>query len=1146
MKNLPFKKVAQIEQICSNIPLDGLVLILTGKERNGGVLVYLNPKSSIPLSDGWQIKGLSELQDEDFLTWNGLTVGYDPLSLKFPLLLTQGPNFYSIRYLFTALKNGLDSYQENAQELALWLYQNNSEASLTEHFSAKLIELLAPNWLEAKRSAGSVGLASDSSDLSSFYNGQNQPKWVTLADLENDPASAAFLLTFNEIKQVIPDLMQCPHFIEWRPILWKNERQDVLMDALNETAQFTIEQAKKRNQPQLHHLAYAFALEKWLTQTDTEHLVAVFPHGEFENFLKTGKAVFVKQMPGIYVGVEDQHEFFTLIDLIKRDKGLQNALGKGYNGTPFCIQPLSKSTQVLTPVSPWSLEKILYAVGKGHTLSATFLNLANDFLRYEDLKSAQFSAEHISNIALQGTYLLALGDPWKIAWRGRFYILLDQAYAILNDALLHDEKARQSQESRSLRAWYGLYQERNLPRRWNELGQLAQDTVGTLSAQKTYLSDVLAGRKIPEGEARQIRDLQNPLVSWEEIIPVLTKDFLGFYQEWYLAHQNRIEIEQNLLHAPPSAEEIEQVLNIYRNIQRRLYALPHEVIVLQHLCAQDVNALERLKNALQKKIALQVHLLTNKIFLGEATRLLFEVQNIGGQDARNIELFLEESPQYEILEKQTVQYPFNLTAHTGGYRLEWHIRAQEGGVLRLRLKSHLSKNKENEDEQFEFSLSVIRRKEKPQGPHGGNPFQAGVAVEGDKFFGRKKELKSIFDFLLYKTTQPVLLRGPRRMGKTSILHQIGYLLAHPGELQRQLGYDREDEVQLQLIRPIFTTLQGIKSEKEIPGWYFDLFTKILEKTGFSLDAQITFLDYENDPQRVFERHIKQFLDHHPEIRLVILMDEWDEQRHLAELGGKLRALMQNEKRLNWVISSTWMLSAEHGSFGSPFYGQTRAFELKEMSWEEAKYMVEILSERVGITWQSEALVTFLDHTALRPYLLQTLGQRIYEYLDSAKQPFNVVELDTIRAVISNFVSGTRTQGSHFAFLWEDETPKLDSGEPQARLSWLGRLILLTLEQSSSGPLKLIEIRNFLRTKFQEMDSRLLMSDSFDDNLVENLYQLELIFDAVKKVGDRYTFSTPLEQDWFHYAIRQYDPWQFAFERLKKEAKKSGRTLKEQK
>jgi hypothetical protein len=135
-------------------------------------------------------------------------------------------------------------------------------------------------------------------------------------------------------------------------------------------------------------------------------------------------------------------------------------------------------------------------------------------------------------------------------------------------------------------------------------------------------------------------------------------------------------------------------------------------------------------------------------------------------------------------------------------------------------------------------------------------------------------------------------------------------------------------------------------------------------------------------------------------------------------------------------------------------------------------------------------------------------------------------------------------------LWDDaplHQLESESDKPKARLSWLGRLILLTLEQNSPALMKLIEIRDFLRQKFLEQNPPLPWSENFDDEIADNLSQLEQIFDAVKQEDNHYTFSIPLAQAWLHNKIRQYDdPWQFALERFQKEYKKSRRTNKEQK
>ena len=555
--------------------------------------------------------------------------------------------------------------------------------------------------------------------------------------------------------------------------------------------------------------------------------------------------------------------------------------------------------------------------------------------------------------------------------------------------------------------------------------------------------------------------------------------------------------------------------------------------------------IRRLQNALRQDIALHVRLLTAQVVLGEQTRLIFEIENLGGRRATDVRFDLEATAQAMTLQDEPVHEVAELPGRGGRERLDWRV-LPHSAPLSIRLLCSFSDGQERRTETFEFSVPVIRKPGKGQGPRGGNPFQAGVAVFGDRFFGRHTELKKIFDILLPGTTQPVLLRGPRRMGKTSLLRQIEYLLRREGELQRQLGYTREEEVRLRRWQPIATSLQAVHTEADVPGWYFDLSVKIAQAAGLVADRAVQRDDFERDPSFAFGRFLGDVLAGHPTLHLLILLDEWDTQRHLEQFGGKLRALMQSGQtaRVNWIFASTWMLSAEASKFVSPFYAQIWHFELGEMAWDEAQTLLRVLSERAGITWQGEATVALLDQTALRPYLIQALAQRVYGVLASANPPFNLVDMEVINTVLSAFVQTWRGQGTPFAFLWEDRA--LTEAELEASLSWLGRLILLTIDREYPRPLKSIEIFHHLADLFKKYDGQSFNRDNLSDEIKENLTQLVSIFDVLNKEGDRFTFSIPLAQAWFHHAISQFeDPWQFAWAKLAEEHRLKRRLAKKE-
>jgi len=1133
MRNLPFWRVAQIEQVCSNLPLDGLVLILTKESQEGGMLVYLEkPAASFSLPANWQSGELDALQADDFLRWDGLAVGYDPLSLHFPWLITQGISFYSIRHLYSSLRH-LDLYRENARRLGQWLYTHHPEGPLAESRRfLKMLELLAPTWLESDDPKGSIGLALDTLDLLPYLEGERCPFWLTPANLAG-AASAACWLTFAELENVFPEGAH-PPIQEWRPMLWKNEKQTLLIEALDQASRYFWQQAEAHHRSDFGSQAYALALEKWLAQTDTDHLVAAFPQGDFEHFLERGTAILIRQMPQVYTGVDNRQQFFTLLDLLNGEPALHEAIETTRAPFAFCIRPLKRAVQALYAGDILPLEPRLNASGKTPSLAMTLLALTGDVLHFPTIKRAQIPPEQIPEPAQKGLFLLTLSDPWNPAWRGRIAVLTEQAYALVEDALLYEE---QTPERRLLRAWYGFYRqaENGIAPAWESLKPLQREIPEQAAGRARPILAVLEGETLDEEEV-QGGDLVSAALRWEEKLPLFSAEFVNLYGEWHKFHKRLIDLER-IIQQAPSLQEVESLLQEYHRLQRRIYALPHEGLILEYLCDRDIEALTRLKNALQEQVTLYVRLLTDRAE-EEETPILFEVSNISGQDTGPLHFSPLPSQEYEVLGEK-IQTVSRLPAHSGGVRLLWRIHPLTREKLHLTLQSTQLKN--NETKLFDFELSVSPRPVSQQGPRRGNPFQAGVAVEGELFFGRQEELKNIFDILLGGVTQPILLRGPRRMGKTSIQHQIHYLLTHPGELQRQLGYSLEEEMALRTFIPVFTTLQGVDTEAEIAGWYASLFKKICKAVGINGGQDI--LDTSFEPHQRFEDHLRQLLNAHSKLHLVILLDEWDQQRHLTQLGDKLRALMQNEKRVTWVIASTWILSAEHGRFSSPLYAQSRPIELKAMRWEESRQLVETLSERAGILWQMEALIILLEQTALRPYLIQALGQQVYEALARATPAFNVVDADTMRRVNSEFIS-MPVKVSPFAFLWSEEVRKLDPNQPSPYLSWLGRLILLALNESAPMPLSLIEIRNRLRARLEE--AKIPIPDNFSQRLADIIEELEQIFDIVNLAEGRYTFSIPLVQAWFRNTLRQYeDPWSFALERFQREMALSKRSNKKE-
>ena len=418
---------------------------------------------------------------------------------------------------------------------------------------------------------------------------------------------------------------------------------------------------------------------------------------------------------------------------------------------------------------------------------------------------------------------------------------------------------------------------------------------------------------------------------------------------------------------------------------------------------------------------------------------------------------------------------------------------------------------------------INRAKSAKSTPRGGNPYQAGVPLTGIRFYGREKEIREILYLLIAGVTQPILLRGSRRIGKTSILFQLRYLLTHEGELER-LKFSGDDEIALRKIHPVLKSLQEIPGVDYIARWLQSLYMDICESVGINYSKEPLENEFTTDPSRAFSKYMNHLFEQLPEIRLLIMIDEWDEQRHLPELESILRAIMQNDHRINWIISSTWILRAEMNRYGSPLYGLLKHMEIKEMDWASASSLIVDPSNKIGVTWQQDAVVTLLDQTARRPYLIQLLCQEVIDALYS--QSSNFVDLKIVDLVIKEFINTPQAHGQYFSFLWTSEF-LVKENQGDAGLHWLGRLILLALDNSFSG-LTYLKIKQVIQNELHKRKLT-IPQDFFEEEFTEQMIELEHIFDAISLVGQEYKFSIPLAKGWFHHTVGlQPEPFRYAY------------------
>jgi beta-N-acetylhexosaminidase len=242
-----------------------------------------------------------------------------------------------------------------------------------------------------------------------------------------------------------------------------------------------------------------------------------------------------------------------------------------------------------------------------------------------------------------------------------------------------------------------------------------------------------------------------------------------------------------------------------------------------------------------------------------------------------------------------------------------------------------------------------------------NPYKAGGPVEVKMFFGREEALAKVLDTI---HNNHVAIYGERRIGKTSLLHQLDNRL-------------RQVEDPQYLFIPAFVNLQGVPAER--------LFYTLMSAIARSCQPRIGSLDlvwatrkegydaYDlvDDLETVLEA-LEATTD--KQIRLVLLLDEGDElnkydPRVQARLRGVFMTRAGRYMRMVWSglsIDREWKLDT------SPWYNLFAIeIRLAPFTREEA---VRLIQEPVkGIyRYDKDAIELILQYSERKPFRIQQI------------------------------------------------------------------------------------------------------------------------------------------------------------------------------
>lgn len=251
-----------------------------------------------------------------------------------------------------------------------------------------------------------------------------------------------------------------------------------------------------------------------------------------------------------------------------------------------------------------------------------------------------------------------------------------------------------------------------------------------------------------------------------------------------------------------------------------------------------------------------------------------------------------------------------------------------------------------------------------------NPYIVGPAITGEHgFYGRQDLVDEIVNTLTGTRHNIVVLHGPRRIGKSSLLHRL-----------------RRDQTLLQSHLPIIYDMQ-LYEKATLPRKLFNLTQDIADELGLEPQAVPTETDLANNPDLFHKKFLPDIFRHLDQRRLLILFDEADVETDFDPSGSVtdgdflvyLRSLIAKDYEqigFIFVVSQLYLLNEGYRRL---FKGAT-AKPVGRMTQEETKNLLSDLAQQGQMSYTDEALLESWSLTNGHPYITQLIGYETFERL----------------------------------------------------------------------------------------------------------------------------------------------------------------------
>lgn len=250
-----------------------------------------------------------------------------------------------------------------------------------------------------------------------------------------------------------------------------------------------------------------------------------------------------------------------------------------------------------------------------------------------------------------------------------------------------------------------------------------------------------------------------------------------------------------------------------------------------------------------------------------------------------------------------------------------------------------------------------------------NPYVIGVplTLQQELFVGRTDVSARIEQLLVDRRRPPLLLYGPRRMGKTSLLNNLGRLLPTT-------------------IVPLFVDLQGPASAaSDHAGLLYNLARGMIDSARKQRNVALPPLPREAlvaDPFTTFDEWLDRVEACLDPCTALLALDEFEALDRALEEGrfsehavlGMLRHLVQHRRRMKVLLASSRTM--EELSRCSSYLINVQVVQVGFLKEDEARRLIEHPVENMVLRYEPEASGRVLSLTQGHPFLVQLLCAEI--------------------------------------------------------------------------------------------------------------------------------------------------------------------------